>query len=89
MGRQAKQSKKERRKRDREDWSDQSDERDNMSEEEENLRSKTTEESFHPSQSNPLKDEYEDNPTVKSLSEKLAALRDVAFNGLKVLAPRL
>jgi hypothetical protein len=90
MGRKAKQSmKKERKKKEREDWDDQSDAEDNMSEEEENLRSQTTEESFHPNQSNPITDDYEDNPTVKDLSEKLAALREVAFNGLKIIEPRL
>jgi hypothetical protein len=70
MGRKAKQSmKKERKKKECEDWDDQSDAEDNMSEEEENLRSQTTEESFHPNQSNPITDDYEDNPTVKDLSE--------------------
>lgn len=88
MGRKAKQSRQERRKKDREDWSDQSNEEDNMSEEEEELRSKTTSDSFHPSQSN-TNDESNENPTVKNLSEKLAALREVTFNGLKELVPRL
>jgi hypothetical protein len=43
MGKTAKLIRKERKKKEREGWSDQSDAEDNMSEEEENLRSKTTE----------------------------------------------
>jgi hypothetical protein len=89
MGKSSKKKREQRKRRD--NWDDQEPADDKMSDAEENLLEQTSDEMFHPPQleQNPYhQTQYEQNPTVQLLSERLAALRAVAFNGLVILRQR-
>jgi hypothetical protein len=89
MGKSTKRKREHRKKRD--NWENPEPDDDKMSEAEEDLLEQTSDETFHPPQlqQNPYhQTQYENNPTVTHLSQRLAALREVAFNGLVILRQR-
>jgi hypothetical protein len=89
MGKSTKKKREQRKKRD--NWENQELEDDKMSDAEEELLEQTSDETFHPPQleQNPYHQiQYEQNPTVTHLSQRLAALIAIAFNGLVILRQR-